>query len=159
MLWRLILRGITCLFNTFVFIYIPCSSYISLNITTGPLNSHSHLRAFAYNRHLISPRVGSWGSCNFCDFDICFEVYWDITRASSIINEVIRPILNFFYDKILHAQKAQKEYKAPKVPNNSFKLFIFFHDKILHAQKALKEYKAPKVPKDSFKLFIYFFSW
>ena len=63
---------------------------------------------------------------------------------SSIINEVTRPVLNFFYDKILHAQKAQKEYKAPKVPNNSFKLFIFFHDKILHAQKALKEYKAPK---------------
>ena len=28
----------------------------------------------------------------------------------------------FFYDKILHAQKTQKEYKAPK---DSFKLFIF----------------------------------
>ena len=33
---------------------------------------------------------------------------------SSNINEVIRPVLNFFYDKILQAQKAQKEYKAPK---------------------------------------------
>ena len=64
---------------------------------------------------------------------------------SSIINEVTRPVLNFFYDKILHAQKAQKEYKAPSVPNDSFKLFIyFFFHKILHAQKALKEYKAPK---------------
>ena len=45
---------------------------------------------------------------------------------SSNINEVIRPVLNFllffFYDKILHAQKARKEYKAPK---DSFKLFIF----------------------------------
>ena len=69
---------------------------------------------------------------------------------SSDINEVIRSVLNFFfYDKILHAQKAQKEYKAPKVPNNSFKLFIFFHDKILHAQKALKEYKAPKGTKNT----------
>ena len=45
---------------------------------------------------------------------------------SSIINEVIRPVLIFFYDKILHAQKAQKEYKAPKVPKDSFKLFIYF---------------------------------
>ena len=34
---------------------------------------------------------------------------------SSNINEVIRSVLNFFFhDKILHAQKAQKEYKAPK---------------------------------------------
>ena len=33
---------------------------------------------------------------------------------SSNINEAIRPVLNFFYDKILQAQKAQKEYKAPK---------------------------------------------
>ena len=33
----------------------------------------------------------------------------------SNINEVIRSVLNFFFhDKILHAQKAQKEYKAPK---------------------------------------------
>ena len=62
---------------------------------------------------------------------------------SSIINEVTRPVLIFFYDKILHAQKAQKEYEAPTVPKDSFKLFIFFQ-KILHAQKALKEYKAPK---------------
>ena len=44
----------------------------------------------------------------------------------------------------MHAQKAQKEYKAPKVPNNSFKLFIFFHDKILHAQKAQKRIQGTK---------------
>ena len=37
----------------------------------------------------------------------------DILKFSSNINEVIRPVLNFFYDKILHAQKT-KEYKAPK---------------------------------------------
>ena len=150
MLWRLIMRGITCLFNTFVFIYIPCSNYISLNITTGPLNSHSHLRAFAYNRHLISPRVGSWGSCSFCDFDISFKVYWDITIASSIINEVIRPILNFFYDKILHAQKHKKNTRHQKYQKTvSNFLFIFVHDKILHAQKSLKEYKAPKCTKST----------
>ena len=71
-------------------------------------------------------------------------------NASSIINEVIRPVLIFFYDKNLHAQKAQKEYKAPKIPKGSFKLFIyFFHDKILHAQKALKEYKTPKGTKST----------
>ena len=37
-------------------------------------------------------------------------------KLSSNINEVIRSVLNlfFFHDKILHAQKAQKEYKAPK---------------------------------------------
>ena len=36
--------------------------------------------------------------------------------SSSNINEVIRSVLNFlfFYDKILHAQKAQKALKAPK---------------------------------------------
>ena len=28
-------------------------------------------------------------------------------KFSSNINEVIRPVLNFFYDKILHAQKVQ----------------------------------------------------
>ena len=39
------------------------------------------------------------------------------TGNSSNINEVIRPVLNFlffFHDKILHAQKAQKEYKTLK---------------------------------------------
>ena len=36
-------------------------------------------------------------------------------QISSNVNEVIRPVLNFFFhNKILHAQKAQKEYKAPK---------------------------------------------
>ena len=32
------------------------------------------------------------------------------------MNEVIRPVLNyfFFHSKILHAQKEQEEYKAPK---------------------------------------------
>ena len=124
MLWRLILRGITCLFNTFVFIYIPCSSYISLNITTGPLNSHSHLRAFAYNRHLISPRVGSWGSCNFCDFDICFEVYWDITRASSIINEVIRPI--FFMIRFYTHKKHKKNTRHQKYQTTVLNFLFFF---------------------------------
>ena len=41
---------------------------------------------------------------------------------SSNINEVIKTVIIFFYDKILYIQKAQKEYKAPK---DSFKLFIF----------------------------------
>ena len=57
-----------------------------------------------------------------------------------------------FFNKILHPQKAQKEYKAPKVPKDSLKLFIylfFFHDKILHTQKALNEYKVPKNTKST----------
>ena len=40
-----------------------------------------------------------------------------VQNMSSNINEVIRSVLNFlflFHDKILHVQKAQKEYKAPK---------------------------------------------
>ena len=34
----------------------------------------------------------------------------------SNINEIIKTVLNFlsFHDKILHAQKAPKEYKVPK---------------------------------------------
>ena len=37
------------------------------------------------------------------------------TNKSSNINEVIKTVLNFFFDdKVLHAQKVQKEYKAPK---------------------------------------------
>ena len=50
--------------------------------------------------------------------------------------------LFIFYDNILHAQKAQKECKAPKRTKrhkDSFKLFfyyLFFHDKVLQAQKA-----------------------
>ena len=36
------------------------------------------------------------------------------------------PVLNFFYDKILQAKKAQKEYKAQKEPKDIFKLFIHF---------------------------------
>ena len=36
--------------------------------------------------------------------------------TSSNVNEVIRAILNsFFYDKILHAQKAQNAYKQTKI--------------------------------------------
>ena len=42
-----------------------------------------------------------------------YTTYWN--QISSNVNEVIRPVLNFFFhNKILHAQKAQKEYKAPK---------------------------------------------
>ena len=69
------------------------------------------------------------------------------------MNKVIKTVLNFlllfFHDRILRAQKAQKEYKTPKVPKDSFKLFIFFHDKILCAQKALKEFKATKGAKST----------
>ena len=49
-------------------------------------------------------------------FDI--DKTWKIvfTGNSSNINEVIRPVLNFFFfhDKILHVQKAQKDFKALK---------------------------------------------
>ena len=64
---------------------------------------------------------------------------------------LLKTVLNFFYDKILHVQKALKEYKAPKVPKDSFKLFIyfFFHGKILHAEKAQKEFTAPKSTKST----------
>ena len=58
---------------------------------------------------------------------------------------LLKTVLNFFYDKILHVQK------APKVPKDSFKLFIyfFFHGKILHAEKAQKEFTAPKSTKST----------
>ena len=49
--------------------------------------------------------------------------FWRI--FSSNINEVIRTILNFlfffFYEKILHAQKAQKEHKAQKASKSTKK--------------------------------------
>ena len=44
--------------------------------------------------------------------------------ASSNINEVIRLVLNFllfFYDKILHAQKAQKNTRHQKAPKSTKK--------------------------------------
>ena len=43
-------------------------------------------------------------------------------------------------------KKHKKNTRHQKVPKDSFKLFIF-HNKILHAQKAQKEYKAPKAQK------------
>ena len=58
-----------------------------------------------------------WIAVVFCWFAI----------VSSNISEVIKTVLNFFYDKILHPQKAQKEYQAPK---HSFKLLIFLVKKL-----------------------------
>ena len=41
--------------------------------------------------------------------------------TSSNVNEVIRTILNsFFYEKILHAQKAQNAYKQTKIKKTAF---------------------------------------
>ena len=49
------------------------------------------------------------------------KIFYVLSRTvsyTSNINEVIRSVLNslsfFFHDKILQAQKAQKEYKPPK---------------------------------------------
>ena len=46
----------------------------------------------------------------------------DILKFSSNINEVIRPVLNFFYDKILHAQKTQKNTRHQKNANKRTKI-------------------------------------
>ena len=52
---------------------------------------------------------------------------------------------------IFHTHKKHKKNtRHQKVPKDSFKLFIFY-DKILHAQKAQKEYKEPKGTKSSKK--------
>ena len=45
----------------------------------------------------------------------------DILKFSSDINEVIRPVLNFFY-KILHAQKTQKNTRHQKNANKWTKI-------------------------------------
>ena len=42
-------------------------------------------------------------------------------------------------------KKLKKYTRHQKVPKDSFK--VFFYDKILHVQKAQKEYKAPKSTK------------
>ena len=62
---------------------------------------------------------------------------------SSNVNEVIRPILNFlffFYEKILHAQKAQshnqaKAQKAWKAQNANKQINNFFPLKCFYAHK------------------------
>ena len=51
-----------------------------------------------------------------------------------------------FYTYKKH-QKNTRHQKYQKTVLNF--LFIFFHDKILHAQKPLKEYKAPKCTKST----------
>ena len=50
----------------------------------------------------------------------------------------------FFIIRFYTHKKHKKNTRYQKVPKGSFKLCIFFHDKILHPQKAQKEYKAPK---------------
>ena len=42
-----------------------------------------------------------------------------ILKFSSNANEAIRPVLNFFYDKILHAQKTQKNTRHQKAPKST----------------------------------------
>ena len=78
-------------------------------------------------------------------------------HGSSDINEVIKTVLNFlfFYGKILHAQKAQKEYKTPK---DSFKLFVYFLFMIrLYTHKKHKKItRHQKAPIDSLKHFVFF---
>ena len=51
----------------------------------------------------------------FIKFNISYVISSHSYGISSDINEVIRAVLNFFfYQKILHAQIAQKEHKAQK---------------------------------------------
>ena len=53
---------------------------------------------------------------------ICYKniLSEQVFGKSSNMNKVIKTVLNFlllfFHDRILCAQKAQKEYKTPKVP-------------------------------------------
>ena len=55
------------------------------------------------------------------EIDCGVEKDWDNWKFSSNINEVIRAVLNFlffFYEKILHARKAQLAQKAQKAPKS-----------------------------------------
>ena len=50
-------------------------------------------------------------------------------KLSSNVNEVIRAVLNFFYEKILHAQNAQNVHKRTKTKKSAF----YAHKKRLFA--------------------------
>ena len=72
------------------------------------------------------------------------------SSISSIIYEVIRPVLIFFMMGFYTHKKHKKNTRHQKYQKTVLKLlFIFFHDKILHTQKSLKEYKAPKGTKST----------
>ena len=72
------------------------------------------------------------------------------SSISSIIDEVITPVLIFFIMGFYTHKKHKNNRRHQKYPKKVLKLlFIFFHDKILHTQKSLKEYKAPKGTKST----------
>ena len=54
---------------------------------------------------------------------------WTACCISSNVNEVIRAVLNFFYEKILHAQNAQNVHKRTKTKKSAF----YAHKKRLFA--------------------------
>ena len=74
-------------------------------------------------------------------------------HKSSNINEVIKAVLNFlffFYEKILHALKAQEALKAPKAPKalKGTKTLKQKHKNANYThQKQKKASKAPKCTK------------
>ena len=57
----------------------------------------------------------------FATFELRMKITLQLRFISSNVNEVIRIILNFFfYEKILHAQQAQKAYKRTKIKKAAF---------------------------------------
>ena len=63
----------------------------------------------------------------------------NLPLSSSNINEVIRAVLNFFYEKILYAQRAQK---APKSTNKHQK-----HQQAPKAQKNTKKQRSKRTKR------------
>ena len=70
------------------------------------------------------------------------------SSISSIIYEVIRPVLIFFMMGFYTHKKHKKNTRHQKYQKTVLKLlFIFFHDKILHTQKSLKNTRHQKAQK------------
>ena len=65
----------------------------------------------------------------------------NLPLSSSNINEVIRAVLNFFYEKILYAQRAQK---APKSTNK--------HQKHKKHKKAKKQKNKTQISEKKLKM-------
>ena len=67
-----------------------------------------------------------------------------MSNSSNNCEGVLNFLLFFFYDKILHAQKAQKEYKAPKIRKDSLKYFFKLFYTHRKRKKNARHQKRPK---------------